>query len=161
MAKAQTTEKAFNFALSTVLRKKHPLWGDNISAEQTQVIQGMAGRTPDLLLSLSGWSPVVIETEFMPAATVEIDAKSRLRNVLSDTSNPIEHSIAVRIPAALKSVKQSELEKAIEDANFSYCIHSAVDGEKDDRWPKNGWIEGGIDDLVNCIESPNRILGIS
>ena len=153
MAKAQTTEKAFNFALSTVLRKKHPLWGDNISAEQTQVIQGMAGRTPDLLLSLSGWSPVVIETEFMPAATVEIDAKSRLRNVLSDTSNPIEHSIAVRIPAALKSVKQSELEKAIEDANFSYCIHSAVDGEKDDRWPENGWIEGGIDDLVNCIES--------
>ena len=153
MAKARTTEKAFNFALSTVLRKKHPLWGDNISAEQTRVIQGMAGRTPDLLLSLSGWSPVVIETEFMPAATVENDAKSRLRNVLSDSSNPIEHSIAVRIPAVLKSVMQSELEKAIEDANFSYCIYSAVDGEKDDRWPQNGWIEGRIDDLANCIES--------
>ena len=153
MAKARTTEKAFNFALSTVLRKKHPLWGDNISAEQTRVIQGMAGRTPDLLLSLSGWSPVVIETEFMPAATVENDAKSRLRNVLSDSSNPIEHSIAVRIPAVLKSVMQSELETAIEDADFSYCIYSVVDGEKDNRWPQNGWIEGGIDDLANCIES--------
>ena len=141
MAKARTTEKAFNFALSTVLRKKHPLWGDNISAEQTRVIQGMAGRTPDLLLSLSGWSPVVIETEFMPAATVENDAKSRLRNVLSDSSNPIEHSIAVRIPAVLKSVMQSELETAIEDADFSYCIYSVVDGEKDNRWPKTGGLK--------------------
>ncbi len=141
MAKAQTTEKAFNFALCTVLRKKYPLWGDNISAEQTQVIQGMAGRTPDILLSMSGWPPVVIETEFMPAATVENDAKSRLRNVLSDTSNPIEHSIAVRIPAILKSVMQSELEKAIEDANFSYCIHSAVDGEKMIDGPKTGGLK--------------------
>ena len=153
MAIARTIEQVFNFALSSVLRKKHPLWGGNLNAEQTQVIQGMAGKSPDILLSMSGWSPVVIETEFMPAATVEIDAKSRLRKVLSDTSNPIEHSIAVRIPAALKSVMQSELEKEIEGANFSYCIYSAADGEKDDRWPKIGWIEGGIDDLANCIES--------
>ena len=154
MATAQTTEIVFNFALSSVLRRKHPLWGDSINAEQTRVIQGKAGKAPDILLSLSGWSPVVIETEFMPAATVEIDAKSRLRNILSDTSNPIEHSIAARIPVALKSVvMQSELEKAIEDANFSYCIFSAVDGEKVDRWPQSGWIEGGIDDLANCIES--------
>ena len=153
MATGKTTEKVFNFALSSVLRKKHPLWGDSINAEQTRVIQGMAGKSPDILLSLSGWSPVVIETEFMPAATVEIDAKSRLRNILSDTSHPMENSIAVRIPVALKSVMQSELEKAIEDSNFSYCIYSVVDGEKDDRWPKNGWIEGGIDDLANCIES--------
>lgn len=76
--KASTTENIFNFTLGEALRGKHPLWSEYIGVEQTQVIQGSPGKQIDILVSPPGSSPVVIETEFMPADTVEADAVSRL-----------------------------------------------------------------------------------
>ena len=63
---ASTSEQVLNFALGEVLREKHPLWKNAISAEQTKVLKNSPGKQPDIIMSLEGSSPVVIETEFMP-----------------------------------------------------------------------------------------------
>ena len=84
MQRASTIEQVFNFAFGAVLREKHPLWKEAIGVEQTHVLQDSPGKQPDLILSLQGTSPVTIETEFMPAATVEEDAASRLGETLGE-----------------------------------------------------------------------------
>ena len=90
MEMASTTEQAFNFAFGDVLREKHPLWKDALGVEQTHVLQGAAGKQPDLILSPPGTSPVAVETEFTPAATVEEDAVSRLGEQLASDGRTIE-----------------------------------------------------------------------
>ena len=153
MQRASTTEQVFNFAFGDVLREKHPLWKDNIGVEQTHVLQGSAGKQPDLILSLPGSSPVVIETEFMPAVTVEEDAASRLGERLASDGRRIENVIALRIPIELRTVEQGGIEDAIRQASFTYCVLSETKVGDKQRWPETGWLQGNIDDVANCLES--------
>ena len=153
MPKPSTNEKAFNFAFCSVLRKKHPHWRKNLNAEQTRVIDDHPGMTPDIVLSQYASSPVVVETEFLPASNVESDAKSRLRRVLVENNRPIEHAIALRIPRELKFVEQNQLEDLLEESQFSYCSYSIVNGDEIQRWPKTAWMEGNADDVANFLES--------
>ncbi len=153
MANAHTTEKAFNIVLSSALRNKHPLWKENLSAEQTRVIQGSPGQQPDIVLSLDHCSPVVVETEFMPASTVQDDAKSRLGKKLSRNNYPIEHCMALRIPQHLRLTPQSALEDSIECSSFEYSVYSVSETNKSVRWPRKGWLTGTINDVANCIEN--------
>ena len=151
--KASTTENIFNFTLGEALRGKHPLWSEYIGVEQTQVIQGSPGKQIDILVSPPGSSPVVIETEFMPADTVEADAVSRLNEVLASDHRAIEHAIALRVPPHLRTVAQGGLSAAIESASFSYCVFSALGDGANERWPARGWLQGGINDAANCVEA--------
>ena len=153
MQRASTTEQVFNFAFGDVLREKHPLWKESIGVEQTHVLQGSAGKQPDLILSLPGSSPVAIETEFMPAVTVEDDAVSRLGESLASDARTIENVIALRIPSELRTVDQGGIADAIREANFTYCVLSETKIGDTERWPEKGWLQGGIDDVANCLES--------
>ena len=153
MQRASTTEQVFNFAFGDVLREKHPLWKESIGVEQTHVLQGSAGKQPDLILSLPGSSPVAIETEFMPAVTVEEDAVSRLGESLASDARTIENVIALRIPSELRTVDQGGIADAIREANFTYCVLSETKIGDTERWPEKGWLQGGIDDVANCLES--------
>ena len=153
MARASTTEQAFNFAFGDVLRGKHPLWKNALGVEQTHVLRGAAGKQPDIILSPPGTSPVAVETEFTPAATVEEDAVSRLGEQLASDSRTIENAIALRIPSELRTIAQSGIEDAVRQANFTYCIYSETKGGGSQRWPETGWLEGNIDDVADCLES--------
>ena len=153
MQRASTTEQVFNFAFGTVLREKHPLWKEAIGVEQTHVLQGSAGKQPDLILSPPGTSLVAIETEFMPAVTVEEDAVSRLGESLASDARTIENVIALRIPIELRTVEQGGIEDAIRQATFTYCVLSETKVGGKERWPETGWLQGGIDDVANCLES--------
>ena len=128
---ASTVEQALNFVLADILREKHPLWKNAINAEQTKVLKNSPGKQPDIIMSLEGNSPVVIETEFMPAATVEKDAVSRLGNRLASDNRTIENVIALRIPSALRTVEQDRIKDAIKQEEFTYCILS----ETENGWP--------------------------
>ncbi len=149
----RTNEKAFNYALAEVLRNKHPLWKESLSAERSRVIQGVRSKSPDIILSLPGCSPVVVEIEFMPATTVQSDAKSRLGDVLSDNLQPIEHCIALRVPNDLSRVSQHMLASSIENSTFSYCLFSILNENHHERWPNQGWLQGGINDVALCMEA--------
>ena len=99
-------------------------------------------------------SVVVVETEFVPARTVEKDAVDRLDRKLSDTGVAIEQCIAVRVPAFLKQVPQPELDTQTADASFEFCLFTESDNDAEPlRWPAAGWIKGSIDDLALLIET--------
>ena len=148
----RTNEIAFNVALSNVLRTKHPRWRDRTGAEQQGVVRETAQR-PDIVIRPPGGIPVVLETEFEPARSVEEDARKRLGQFLQYQGAQIEQTIAVQIPQDLSEVPQQDLERAIRDAEFRYCTHALQAADRAVRWPATGWLVGTIDDLASCIEN--------
>ena len=146
---SKTTEGAFNVELANVLRTKHPLWHDRVRAEQTNVFQQRALQ-PDIFVEHPGGLPVAVELEFEPARTVEQDARDRVGRVVGVTGTPVEQALAVRVPQSL-SADQANLAARIGDARFTYCaFFDTADGLR--RWPRRGWIRGGVSDLAACIE---------
>ena len=148
----RTNEIAFNVALSNVLRTKHPRWRDRTGAEQQGVVREVAQR-PDIVIRPPGGIPVVLETEFEPARSVEEDARKRLGKFLQYQGAQIEQTIAVQIPKDLSEVPQQDLERAIKAAEFRYCTHALQAADMAMRWPATGWLVGTIDDLASCIEN--------
>ena len=146
----RTSEVALNGHLAEVLRGKHPLWRNHLGVEQTGVFPDHPRLRPDILVQPPNAQPVVVETEYVPAATVEEDARTRLGLVPLNSADPIEQAIAVRIPEALRR-NQADLANRIASADFDYCVFSGGPSSPV-RWPATGWLTGGIDDIVRCIE---------
>ena len=111
------------------------------------------GLRPDILIAPSNSSPVIVETEYYPARTVEQDAVDRLGINLTSTGQQIEHVFAVRIPSALSSESQDRIRQGIDAAEFQYCIYSLQSDGSQTRWPQSGWIHGDIDELATSIEA--------
>ncbi len=148
----KTNEIAFNLELSNVLRIKHPRWRDRTSAEQRGILRETALQ-PDIVIRPPSGIPVVLETEFEPAHSVEEDAQKRLGKFLQYRGAQIEQTIAVQIPRDLSEVPQEDLEREIEAAEFHYCTYSLQAADTAVRWPATGWLVGSIDDLASCIEN--------
>ena len=148
----KTNEIAFNVPLLNALRSKHPQWRDRAGVEQQDVLRESALR-PDIVIRPPGGIPVVLETEFEPAHTVEADAQARLGRFLSQTGDRIEQTIAVQIPLELKEAPQADLERHIEAAEFRYCTYSLQEAGAAVRWPATGWLAGSVNDLAGCIEN--------
>ena len=148
----KTNEIAFNVPLLNVLRSKHPRWRDRTGVEQQDVFRESALR-PDIVIRPPGGIPVVLETEFEPAHTVEADAQARLGKFLSHNGDRIEQTIAVQIPLKLRGTPQADLERDIEAAEFRYCTYSLQEAGAAVRWPATGWLAGNVNDLAGCIEN--------
>ena len=146
----RTSEPAFNPVLAAQLRQRHPRW--QVTAEQTGVLDGAANRRlrPDIVIRHSQGLPVVVETEFSPAGTVEQDARERLGKTIA--GQPVEGVLAVRIPGELAHRDQDELDAAIGQTRFEYCLFSAGNEEAPQRWPGRGWLAGTVDQLALAIE---------
>ena len=139
------TEPNVNNALGNLLQKMLPR-GQALS-ENTQVISGHPGLKPDILITAPGRSPVVIEAEYLPAATVEPEAKERLGLTAAANGRVIEAVIALRYPDALKEVY--DLQAALQDAHLSYCVFTEDGGQS--RFPESGWLEGSVEDLTDMV----------
>ena len=149
----KTNEIAFNVPLSDVLQTKHPRWRDQVGVEQRDVLRETALQ-PDIVIRPPGGVPVILETEFMPAHTVEEDAKARLGKFLQDNGALIEQTIAIQVPQELSRAQQGDiLKRQIEAAEFRYCTFSLQKTDTPMRWPSEGWLVGSIDDLATCIEN--------
>ena len=147
----RTAEAAFIRHLANSLRNKHPLWKDALTVEQSGVFADAPLLRPDILIRAPGAQPVVIETEYAPASSVEDDVQARLGLVPTASSDPVEQVIAVRVPTSLRQ-GQAHLPDPIAAADFDYCVISG-DPSSPLRWPASGWLTGGgIDDIVRCIE---------
>ncbi len=149
------TEPSANNDLADLLRPMLPGW--EVRSENTQVISGRPGLQPDILITAQGRSPVVIEAEYMPAHTVEEEARSRLG--LSVTVHPrsIEGTIALRYPEEVSDA--DDLQGALDSARLSYCIFTVDKYRRTPtpeiqsiaRFPESGWLEGTAVDLVDII----------
>ena len=156
---ARNDEHTLNTALAACLRNRSPAWRqpNALTAEDLGALEG-SGR-PDILADAGSGAPVVIETEFAPARTVEQDARSRLGR-LTVRGGRIENAVAVRMPTALRVVPPEGLVDQVARASYTFAVLSA-DAPKAEtkgvesgwtRFPAEGWIEGGVDDLAGLVE---------
>ena len=149
MPVGRNTEPQVNGRIAEVLRKQHPLWNeDTLFAERTGVLTNRS-KQPDIVLQLPNQQPVIIETAFLPASTVEEDAKARLRQTISSRGKAVETSIAVKIPS---EIREGPLNK-IEGANFDYATFSVVSDNDVRRFPERGWLRGGVVELADAMEA--------
>ena len=64
------TEPNANNALGSLLQEMLP--GRQVWSENTQAITGHAGLRPDIIVTAPGRSPVVVEAEYMPWASLRL-----------------------------------------------------------------------------------------
>ena len=158
MSHPRNTEPQANGALARALSRRNPDWNDRtVHAERTHVIhQAMqalpgtdTGKRPDILVAPPRRQPVIVETEFAPARTVEQDATARLGTSLHSTGEDIEGVLSVVLPESLKT---GDLE-TVDRAAFRYATHYLDAKGESIRWPpEREWLEGGVDDLSDAIE---------
>ena len=149
-----TTEHTINDALAEVLRGTRRAWQQSnaVRSENSGMLKGSNER-PDILVIESNVSPVVIETEVLPAPTVESDAISRLGKQIRATGRTILSSIAVRLPLRLRTKEGSFLQSELEDAgDIEMALYTGSDPSALSRWPGSGWILGGVSDLSILVQ---------
>lgn len=163
-----TSEGAFNSLLAQALLQRSPGWAGHLNAEQSGVIRGARSRRPDIVLAAGSNAATVVEIEYgdRPPASVETDALARLGTQL-ETGAFVEHVVALRVPASLGALDQSELTDAFDasQTRYSYCSFGGAEAlpaagsdaaravTAIERYPAAGWIEGGLDDVVGFIET--------
>lgn len=147
---ARTREVTVNDRLAAALDRMHPRW--TAEAESTRVLADATAAAPDVVVRTPGGMPVIVETEYAPAREVEQDAIQRLGMGLAATGDPIEQSIAVRLPPDLAKVPQAKLDEALAAARLDYCVLSLTDSDDPSRFPSNGWMSGDLSALARLIE---------
>ena len=153
----RNTEIVINTELARAFAHRHPRWTADgaMTVESTGVLLGDPAAQPDIVISHPGGAPVSVETEVVPARSVEADARSRLGRYLEATDEVIENAVAVRMPESLRDGRRS-LAEGILGAEFEYCLLGIQGGELEPttvaRFPTAGWLKGGIDALTGFVE---------
>ena len=151
---ARQTEPSVNNAMESVLQGM--LSRSHVRSENTQTITGNPGLRPDILIEDPGRAPVVIEAEYMPGATVEAEANSRLGLEVAASGRRIEAAIALRYPDEIGDV--DDLRAALQQARLSYCVFTE-EKKGVSRFPVSGWLEGSpedVADLARLVSVPQR-----
>ena len=151
-----TTEHTINDAIAELLRGTRWAWrGEHVVlSETTRVFAESHGLRPDILILEPYTAPVVIETEVMPAATVEEEALGRLGERLSGSDEPILSAIALRLPERLRETQGDTLRKAILTArDIQFAHFSGRNPDKYTRHPQSGWLAGGLHELSILAQS--------
>lgn len=150
-----TTEHTINDALAGLLKETRPAWrtGNVVSSENTGMLVG-SNKRPDILVLEPSVSPVAIETEVVPATTVESDAISRLGELARINGRSILSSIAARLPERLKIRSGALLQKELVTASdLEMALYTGGSPDNYSRWPQSGWLSGGIADLSILTQS--------
>jgi len=150
-----TTEHSINDALAEVLRTTRRAWqsAHAISAEKTGMLKG-SNKRPDILVIEPHVSPVVIETEISPAATVEAEARSRLGEELRKTGRRIMSAIAIRMPSSVTEFQGQTLRDHLANSDlFEMVLYTGKSEAEAVRWPMKGWITGKVGDLSILTQS--------
>ncbi len=140
------TEPNANNALGSLLQTMLPR--SQVYSENTQAISGQPGLRPDIIVAASGRSPIVIEAEYLPARTVEPEAKSRLGLEVATNGRIIEAAIALRYPDAIGETR--DLPEALSATSLSYCVFTE-EAEGINRFPGSGWLDGSVEDLADMV----------
>lgn len=151
-----TIEETINYEIAESLKKTRFAWrGDKvIFSETTQLFADSAGQRPDMLILEPYTAPVVIETEVMPAQTVEGEALSRLGKPLRDFDGMVLSAIALRLPPRFREGQGETLRRAILAArDMEFAQFSGRSPENYTRQPDSGWLTGGLHELSLLTQS--------
>ena len=150
-----TTEHTINDVLAELVRETRCAWRhtDVVRSENTGMLKGTAGQ-PDILILEQSVSPVVIETELLPAVTVETDAISRIGAQVRATGRVILSAVAVRLPVRLRTKQGAALRSELVSADdIEMALISGTDPSNYSRWPQSGWNTGRVSDLAVLIQA--------
>ena len=148
-------EYQLNGRIATLLGRMTPRW--NVRGENKGAFQG-SQRQPDVLVMQTGAQPVVIENEYLPANTVEAEAKERLGESLDaevvQASGRINAAVALRSPTDLRDcVGLDEVDTMLaQGIMLEYALFTGPDGADPTRFPKSGYIRGNLRDLAAFVE---------
>ncbi len=151
-----TTEHTINDAIAELLRGTRWAWrGDEVlRSETTGLLAESKGLRPDILLLEPYTAPVVIETEVMPAQTVEEEALGRLGEKLSGSDQTVLSAIALRLPQQFREAQGDTLRQAILSAqDMEFAQYSGRNPENYTRYPQSGWLTGGLHELSILAQS--------
>jgi len=143
------TEHTINDALAELLRATRRAWreAEVVTSEDTGQLKDTSGR-PDILVIEPNVSPVFIETEVFPAATVEAEALSRLGAQMRTTGRTILSSVAMRLPDRLRKKYGNALAEDLASAvDLEMALYTGSTPSEATRWPTSGWMVGTVDDL--------------
>ena len=140
------TEPNVNNVLGSLLQAMLPR--SQVYSENTQAISGQPGLRPDIIVTAPGRSPVVVEAEYLPARTVEPEAKSRLGLEVAANGRIIEAAIALRYPDAIGEAR--DLPTALSSSRLSYCVFTE-ETQGMNRLPETGWLNGSVEDLADMV----------
>lgn len=144
-----TSEPEINIALAGLLDQMRPRW--NASGESLGSFVGNA-KHPDILITEHGVAPMIIETEVMPASTVEDDARVRLGERLTGSGATINAVVAVRVPARIRQAANAALRGQLNDAeDLEYALLTGNDPDSFARFPTQGWLPGTVQDLARLV----------
>ena len=145
------TEPSANNALGAILQGMFAT--GEVRSENTQIVIDHPGLRPDLVVLTPGRSPVVVEAEYLPAATVEEEALSRLGRRVSPVGRLIEAAVALRYPDEVGDC--DDLDAALRAARLSYAVFT----EEGERFPEAGWLDGRVEnlaDMIRLVSLPQR-----
>ena len=140
------TEPSANNAAGGLLQAMLPR--SSVRSENTRAISGHPGLRPDILITAPDRAPIVIEAEYMPARSVEVEAKSRLGLEVAANGRVIEAAIALRYAEDVGDAH--DLQAALTSACLSYCVFTEG-AEEVHRFPESGWLDGDLDDLADMV----------
>ena len=152
------TEPNANNAMGSLLQAM--LSKSDVRSENTRAITGQPGLRPDILITGSDHSPVVVEAEYMPAMTVEPEATERLGLEVAVNGRVIEAAIALRYPEDIGEAP--DLRAALSQTRLTYCVFTEDTGGRN-RFPGSGWLDGTVEDLadmVRLVSVPQRVVVI-
>ena len=129
-----------------------------LNVEMAEVLDGMRRRwhvkgqrvgrvfeskdQPDILVMEEGAKTVIIENEYVPAATLEEDVRKKTMETMT-SGEKIESVIGVRVPNRLKKFTYQALRNKLKEANdLEYVIYNPS------RFPQQGWMRGGLRDVA-------------
>ncbi|MBL8156932.1 MAG: hypothetical protein JNM70_22350, partial [Anaerolineae bacterium] len=150
-----TTEHTINDAIAALLRETRRAWRDSsiVRSENTGMLEGSHER-PDILVQEPNVALVAIETELMPAVTVETEARERLGKRLRSTGSTILSAVAVRLPDRLRQEQGTGLREALKSAHdLEMALYTGKNQSDYSRWPRSGWLRGSIADLSVLAQS--------
>jgi len=150
-----TTEHTINDVLAEALMETRGLWRYKgvVKSENIDVLMS-GGKRPDILITEPNVSPVIVETEIVPAILVESDARHRLGEIPTRSGRRILSSIAVRLPVRLRDFSGQSLRNEIINASdFEMALFTGENLELCTRWPRSGWLRGNVSDLSILIQS--------
>ena len=144
-------ESQLNGRIATLLGRMAPRW--NVRGENKGAFQG-SQRQPDILITQTGAQPVVIENEYLPANTVEVEALDRLGESLD--ASVVQVPGRVNATVALKSPTNLHDCAGLDDVDsllrqgvtLEYALFTGSSDIDFTRFPKSGYIKGNIKDLA-------------
>ena len=147
-------ESQLNGRIATLLGRMAPRW--NVRGENKGAFQGNQ-KQPDILITQTGAQPVVIENEYLPANTVEVEAWDRLGESLDasvvQASGRINAAVALRSPPQLHDCPGlDEVDRVLKQGvTLEYALFTGSSDVDYTRFPKTGFIRGSIRDLASFI----------